>query len=369
MFKFNREKPLILFSLLLIYIGLFNTTVHAHTIGVSQGKYQLVNSNEQVRIQTELFFARPELNTFLNLDTNSDAILTGAELSTKHPVLQKNIIDAMQINTGAERCSGTLKEATLVEEDGIRLNAEFLCSKDTSQISVELHFLTNLARGHRHVITSAVNDEEIIHNVAYIGKSTFKIEPDTDTNQLNDNTQSFFTFGFEHILTGYDHLLFLFALILMPISLKQVLFSITAFTLAHSITLGISVLGILIPSSGVIEPLIALSIAYVGIENFILKSFNKRWILTFLFGLIHGFGFAGALHDISLSKEQLPWMLLNFNLGVEAGQVLVILMVFPLLVWMRKNVWFNSSGVSALNIGLVLIGSYWFIDRANLIIV
>jgi hypothetical protein len=155
----------------------------------------------------------------------------------------------------------------------------------------------------------------------------------------------------------------------MPISLKQVLFSITAFTLAHSITLGISVLGFLVPNSNIIEPLIALSIAYVGIENFIIKKFNKRWILTFLFGLIHGFGFAGALHEISLSTDQLPWVLLNFNLGVEMGQVLVILMVFPILAWFRKSLWFNSSGIATLNMSLIVIGSYWFIDRSNFILI
>lgn len=367
MFKFCQRKTLILFSLLLLMIntGLLSTPAYAHTVGVSQGKYQLINSHKQVLIQTELFFARPELSTFLNLETT----LTEAELSKQHDILQKSIIDALHINTETKRCNGKLKNAALVEADGIRLNADFLCYKNTKQVSVELHFLANLSRGHRHVITSTVDNEESTHNVAYLGKSVFKIESNTDTPQHNNHNESFFAFGLEHILTGYDHLLFLFALILMPISLKQVLLSITAFTLAHSITLGISVLGFLVPNSGIIEPLIALSIAYVGIENFIIKNYNKRWILTFLFGLIHGFGFAGALHDISLSTDQLPWVLLNFNLGVETGQVLVILMAFPILAWLKKNLWFNSSGIAVLNISLIVIGSYWFIDRSNFILI
>jgi hydrogenase/urease accessory protein HupE len=349
----------------MINTGLLSTTAYAHTVGVSQGKYQLVNSNKQTLIQTELFFARSELSTLLNLET----VLTEAELGKQHEIFQKSIIDALHINTEAERCNGKLKNATLVEADGIYLNAEFFCYKNTKQVSVKLDFLANLSHGHRHVITSTVDNEESTHNVAYLSKSTFKIESNTDITQHNDNNKSFFTFGLEHILTGYDHLLFLFALILMPISLKQVLFSITAFTLAHSITLGISVLGFLVPNSNIIEPLIALSIAYVGIENFIIKKFNKRWILTFLFGLIHGFGFAGALHEISLSTDQLPWVLLNFNLGVEMGQVLVILMVFPILAWFRKSLWFNSSGIATLNMSLIVIGSYWFIDRSNFVLI
>ena len=116
-----------------------------------------------------------------------------------------------------------------------------------------------------------------------------------------------------------------------------------------------------------IESLIALSIVYVGIENCFVSNFDKRWILTFVFGLIHGFGFAGALQDISLSRDQLPWMLLNFNLGVETGQVIVILLAFPLLILLRQKFWFNSPGIAILNVGLVLIGGYWFFDRASLL--
>ncbi len=365
MSKSYQEKPFILFSLF-IYACLCSTLTYAHTVGVSQGKYQLSTTGKQTRIQAELFFARPELNNFLNVDTHTNAIFTETALDT----LQTSIIDNLSIKADKQRCRGQLIDAAWVEADGIRLNAEFFCHQKISQVSVALNFLGDLSRGHRHVITSTVNSEKNIHTVVYLGKSTFKIKSTIDINQTsNNNTPSFFLFGLEHILTGYDHLLFLLALILMPISLKQVLFSITAFTLAHSITLGVSVLGFLVPSSGVIEPLIALSIAYVGIENFIIKNFNKRWILTFLFGLIHGFGFAGALHDISLSVDQLPWVLLNFNLGVETGQVLVILMAFPILMWLRKNAWFNSSGIAALNISLVVIGSYWFLDRVNVMIV
>ena len=376
MFKFRSDTPLTLFALLTICIGgcLFNTTARAHTVGVSQGKYQLLNSSKQARVQTELYFARSELQSFINLDANADGALTGTEFSTGHKYLQKVIIDALHVNTDTGRCAGKLNDVTLVEADGIRLSAEFLCPKTVNQASIELHFLANLARGHRHLIAAKVSNETSSHDVAYLGKSTFQLISYINTPNKNEgldsgNAVSFFVFGFEHILSGYDHLLFLFGLILIAVSFRQVFFSVTAFTLAHSITLGLSVLGVWAPNSAFVEPLIALSIVYVGIENCIVNNFNKRWILTFVFGLIHGFGFAGALQDIALSGAQLPWVLLNFNLGVETGQFVVILLAFPLLIWLRRKLWFNSPGIAILNIGLVLIGTYWFLDRTSLLFV
>ena len=369
MFKFRSDAPLILLALLSVFLGgcLFSTTTTAHTVGISQGKYQLLNSSEQARVQTDLYFARQELQGFINLDTNADGTLTETELSKKHENLQKGIINALHVDTDTGRCTGTLNDVTLVEADGIRLSSEFLCPKAANQASIKLHFLANLARGHRHVITATVSDEASSHDVAYIGKSTFQLKSYIKESQDSSNVVSFFVYGFEHILSGYDHLLFLLGLILIAFNFRQVFFSVTAFTLAHSITLGLSVLGVWVPNSGVIEPLIALSIVYVGIENCIVSNFNKRWILTFVFGLIHGFGFAGALQDIALSGDQLPWVLLNFNLGVETGQIVVILLTFPLLIWLRRKLWFNSSGLAILNIGLVLIGSYWFLDRTSLL--
>jgi hypothetical protein len=109
--------------------------------------------------------------------------------------------------------------------------------------------------------------------------------------------------------------------------------------------------------------LIALSIVYVGIENWFVGDASRRWLLTFPFGLIHGFGFAGALQEIALPSAQLPVALLSFNLGVETGQVMVLAVVLPCLLWFRRQTWFALHGVRAASTVVAIAGMAWFVQR------
>lgn len=146
--------------------------------------------------------------------------------------------------------------------------------------------------------------------------------------------------GIEHILLGYDHLLFVIALILPGGSIVSLLTIVTAFTVAHSITLALSVLGIFTLPGWIVEPVIALSIAYVAFENlYMRKALSRRWGISFIFGLVHGFGFAGALAEVGLPTLGLAPALIGFNLGVEAGQALVVAIALPLLMGVRRFPW------------------------------
>lgn len=169
--------------------------------------------------------------------------------------------------------------------------------------------------------------------------------------------------GIEHILLGIDHLAFLFGLVLLGGRLRPILLMVTAFTVAHSITLALAVLGVWTPSPDIIEPMIALSVAYVGVENWFVKDAEKRWRITFPFGLVHGFGFAGALGEIALPSSQVPIALVTFNLGVEAGQVAVLAAVLPIVLYARKKEWFRVGGVKALSALVVVAGGFWFVTR------
>ncbi len=169
----------------------------------------------------------------------------------------------------------------------------------------------------------------------------------------------FFLLGVEHIATGYDHLLFLLALILCGGRLIALLKIITAFTIAHSLTLGAAALDIVTLPSTLVEAVIALSIAYVAFENLYPRyAVSRRWTISFLFGLVHGFGFSSVLKDIGLPKDSLLLSLLNFNLGVEAGQLVAVVIVVPLLAWLRTTryeariVRFVSLAVLATGLGL-----------------
>ena len=177
---------------------------------------------------------------------------------------------------------------------------------------------------------------------------------------------SFFPLGIEHILTGYDHLLFLLALMLRGGGLWSLLKIITAFTIAHSITLALAALDVVVLPGAFVESVIALSIAYVALENLLPRyAVSRRWAVSFLFGLVHGFGFSSVLREIGLPKENLVLSLLNFNLGVEAGQLTVVLLAVPILMRLRSRKW-EPSVVATVSGVILAVGLALFIDRAFL---
>ncbi|HWA28081.1 MAG TPA: HupE/UreJ family protein [Lacunisphaera sp.] len=180
---------------------------------------------------------------------------------------------------------------------------------------------------------------------------------------------SFLRLGVEHILTGYDHLLFLFGLLVACQSWRRMLVIITCFTLAHSITLTLAAFGLVAIPSRIVEPLIAASILFVGIENLLRHEEPPgRWLLTLAFGLIHGFGFAGALREagLGLSGAALGVPLFSFNLGVELGQLAVVAVVFPLLLWLRTRPAFVRFGPPALSVVVAAAGGWWLLQRTIL---
>jgi len=177
---------------------------------------------------------------------------------------------------------------------------------------------------------------------------------------------TFIQTGIHHIFIGPDHILFIVGLLLLGGSLSRVLRVATAFTLAHSITLALAVLGVVRLPGRVIEPLIALSVVYVGFENLRTHPGSPDWRtrIAFAFGLIHGFGFASVLRDFGLPQGALAWSLLGFNLGVEIGQVCIVLAVVPLLAGLRAG-WprLASRAIAAGSLGIVCTGGFWFVER------
>ncbi len=162
--------------------------------------------------------------------------------------------------------------------------------------------------------------------------------------------------GVEHILIGYDHLLFLLALLLRAGRLREVVKIVTAFTAAHSLTLALSALGYVQLPPMLVEAAIAGSIAYVAAENLLAAGVaSRRWQVSFLFGLVHGFGFSSVLGGIGLPQDLLLSALFSFNLGVEAGQLLVVTLAWPLLVWLARRPW-HAVVVTALSGAMVVAG-------------
>ena len=172
--------------------------------------------------------------------------------------------------------------------------------------------------------------------------------------------------GFQHIIPqGFDHILFVAGLCLLSTKIKTIIWQATAFTVAHSITLALSMKNIIVAPPAIVEPIIALSILFVAIENLILSELKPwRVLVVFLFGLIHGMGFASSLNEIGLPPNKFYTSILSFNIGVELGQIAVITTMFLLIIIpMRKKTNYRRIIVYPLSILIALVAAYWTIER------
>lgn len=172
--------------------------------------------------------------------------------------------------------------------------------------------------------------------------------------------------GYTHILPlGLDHILFVLSLYLLSPKLKPVLWQATAFTVAHSVTLGLSMYNVIKPPANIVEPVIALSIMYVALENIFSPKLKKSRIgIVFLFGLVHGMGFASALGQLGLPQKSYLTSILMFNLGVELGQLTIILSAFLLFgKWFGNKPWYRKAIVIPLSIIITIVAGYWTIQR------
>ena len=194
------------------------------------------------------------------------------------------------------------------------------------------------------------------HTVNY----SMELKPATDVVSF------YLGLGFEHILPyGIDHILFVLCLFLLEPKLKSVVMQATCFTIAHTITLILSMQDTISPSANIIEPIIAISIVFVALENIFIRELKpSRYIIVFLFGLIHGMGFASALNEIGLPRNAFYSSLISFNIGVELGQIAVILIAYLLIgIWFSKEIWYRKRVVYPMSIAIALIAGYWTIER------
>ncbi len=174
--------------------------------------------------------------------------------------------------------------------------------------------------------------------------------------------------GYTHILPkGLDHILFVLGLFLLATTWRPLIWQVTAFTLAHSVTLGLGLYGVVNISPSIVEPLIALSIVYVAVENVLTNKLHAwRPLIVFGFGLLHGLGFAGILTEIGMPRSDFVLGLVSFNVGVELGQLTVILLAWLAVGWAMKKDWYRQRIVIPASLLIAAIGAYWFLERTIL---
>lgn len=322
-----------------LVVILRNGLAEAHAIGVSRGVYRVAPGG----VHAELVLARGELAA---LAPSVDA-----------EGLRATILDGVRVTAETAPCAGLLDGVRAAAEDGVAIDVTYTCPQ-ARHVTVHVPLLDKLTHGHRHIARIEAGDVRDV--LLFRGATTFSAEASVEAKPT---FLGFVRMGVEHILTGYDHLVFLFALVLVGGRVRSILAVVSAFTLAHSITLAIAALGLWSPPPSIVEPAIALSIAYVGMENFVLRRPERRWRLTFAFGLVHGFGFAGALREIALPRGEMASALVGFNAGVELGQVGVLAMALPVLGLLRRSGAISDGAVKALNAAVAAAGVLWFLAR------
>jgi hypothetical protein len=349
-------------ALLALAALLVGGVARAHEVGLSRGEYQLEGSTAVVQI----VFARREVATLVPaMDVDRDEHVTEAEVRAARAAIEERVVGGVLVQADGAPCRGQLREAQLVEEDGLRVALGYQCPAEPRKLGVELGLLDQLATGHRHIASARVDGKPVDHVLSRKSRA-FELTfagPAPPPPSAASAFGEMVVLGIEHIVFGYDHLIFLLGLVLVGGSWRSLLMVITAFTVGHSITLALAVLGVFVPSPRIIEPAIALSIAYVGIENYFVPDAEKRWRITLPFGLIHGFGFAGALSEVAVPDASVPLKLVAFNLGVEAGQLAIMAAVLPLVLFARKQDWFKNLGVKAISAAITVAGVFWFVTR------
>jgi len=227
------------------------------------------------------------------------------------------------------------------DRGGIRIRFEYAPvrpDRSVRHIVVTSDIPEQLSRGHRELVTVTADGRIVGESVLDAEIRTLAIAVSEPPPSRARQAWSFVTIGVHHILAGHDHLMFLAGLILAAVGVRALLIALTAFTVAHSVSLAVVVLaGVHAPPS-IVEPVIAASIAWIGMENLLGRSGGARWWLVFGFGLVHGFGFAGALTGLGFgsSASDVAVALLSFNAGVEAGQLAAAGVMLP-LVWMIRS--------------------------------
>ncbi|WP_078543724.1 HupE/UreJ family protein [Litchfieldia alkalitelluris] len=351
---------ILLFS---IFSTIFSSQASAHALSASFGE-MTINDNE-----INLAFSIDDLSVIES--TNADANLDGKLSQEEVDSAQAEILEWMSRNLlvtfdGMVQRSGIDSMIVEPRNDLQVVTASFTYPISTAVGKVVLndHFYENSADNttYTHFLKVEQNGE-VSEHLLKGNNRTFEAAFDPTTPVSNQSTWlSFLFLGMEHILFGFDHLLFLFALLLAKQSFKEYIKIVTAFTIAHSITITLGYLEIISLPGILVESVIALSICYVAIENIFRKGMKHRWTLTFVFGLIHGLGFAGMLHEMTIPKSHLVTALLSFNIGIEIVQIAIVAVVIPLLRYMQKF----SSYTRTVQYGsalIVVIGAYWVVER------
>lgn len=346
-------------------ISFFSARIQAHDPGLSYADIALGDQEIGIRIS----FAVRDLE---NLPLNPEKTVIDPEFQNR---LLKNSV----IRMDDQRIRGTIRSVSVVE-DGLRLQLAYPILRG-KKIHYRSNLIGQLAFGHRQIVTFRKNGKIMRTGIlsAQNSELVFRDQP----GSLWAEVYRYIREGVWHIWIGSDHILFLFSLLLPAAMLwqrnkwvpcddlkfvyVQVLQVVTAFTLAHSITLALGGFGVVHVPSAIAESLIALSVIFAALNNILPLVRKRLWLVTFGFGLIHGFGFASVLEGLGLPAASRGFMLFGFNIGVELGQLAILAVLVPFIFVARKVKFYRRTVIQAASFAVIVISSVWMVERVAVI--
>jgi len=324
-----------------------------------------------------------DLDYVLELDRDGNGLLTWGEVRTRGDDIAKYATEHLALTAGGKACTWSTAAPMQLDKhsDGAYavLSLKATCDSFERGLAMKYSLLFDVDPTHRGLVQwiapGGLASQPLVFS-ADSAEQSLQLKAPSAWETL----RQYVVEGVWHIWQGYDHVLFLLSLLLPAVlvrvgkqwepaeSLKRSLFEVlkvvTAFTLAHSITLSLAVLGFVSLPSRFVESTIAASIIFAALNNLRGAIEKKRWVMAFVFGLIHGFGFASALADLGLPQGALALALVGFNLGVEVGQMAIVVVFVPIAFALRRTTFYRKHVLTIGSLVVAAIAAYWFAQRA-----
>jgi len=358
---------------LLAALAIFGATKAAEAHKPSDAYLVLAAKGDGARGHLDV--ALRDLHDTLDLDRDGAGQITGAEVDEAFPRVEKYLAEHLALRGGANKCILHFSQNGIVpHSDGpyLRVEIDAACTGSVTDVDYSLFFRRD---PQHHGLLDAGDGAKIFTNEVRTLPLAANMAPGF-LAMVRD--------GIFHIWTGADHLLFLVTLLLPAVLFKGrktadephepetlratfagILKTVTAFTVAHSLTLAAGALGLPTPASMLVESAIAASIVLAALDNVRPLFTGRRWVVAFGLGLLHGFGFSGVLRDLGLRGPPLLKALLAFNGGVEIGQVAVLAVVVPLLFSLRRFRWYERRAVPIASLVVAMIAAVWIVERVT----
>jgi hypothetical protein len=360
-------------------------TANAFAHKASDSYLTIERNGSEIRGQWDI--ALRDLDVAIGVDGNNDGALLWQEVKAKHNEIAGYALSRLTLSANEQACRLDVTEQLLDRHtDGaygvLRLNGQ--CEASAGTLKIDYRLLFDIDAQHRGLL-KLTDGEQTTSAIFSVEKPTLEFAQNVSAgNSIANTLPGFIADGTKHIAIGFDHILFLIALLLpavmirngrkwqpvttLPKALIGIASIVTAFTIAHSITLSLATLGIVSVPSRWVESLIAASVAITAIDN-VVPCFprflqQRRWLVAFAFGLIHGFGFASVLRELNLPRADLVLSLVGFNVGVEIGQLALVALVLPIIYALRTRAAYPQFVVTGGSMAIMVLATGWLLERS-----